>query len=85
LHILGPAACTVRVVELDHAGDPGVGDGELRWANEHATWEVYEVLRQTPARQVGKSRLDTLLYTLDAGMRSRPFRKTSDQRTLSGL
>ena len=71
MHILGPAAYSVRAVELDHAGDPAVGDGELRGAIEHATWEVYEILRQMPARQIGKSRLDTLLYTLDAGMRSR--------------
>ena len=30
-----------------------------------------EVLLQMPARQVGKSRLDTLLYQLDAGIRAR--------------
>jgi hypothetical protein len=30
---------------------------------------VREVLLHMPARQVGKSRLDTLLYQLDAGLR----------------
>ena len=30
-----------------------------------------EVLLQMPARQMGKGRLDTILYELDAGIRSR--------------
>jgi hypothetical protein len=32
---------------------------------------VGEVLLQMPARQAGKSRLDTILYELDAGIRAR--------------
>ncbi len=31
--------------------------------------EVREVLQQMPARQAGKSQLDTLLYELDTGIR----------------
>src|SRR5215213_7607102 len=70
-HIVGPAAYAALALELDHAGDPSVGDSEVRWAMEHAPAEVREVLLQMPARQAGKSRLDTILYQLDAGIRAR--------------
>ena len=70
-HIVGPAAYAALALELDHAGDPSIGDSEVRWAIEHAPAEVHEVLLQMPARQAGKSRLDTLLYQLDAGIRAR--------------
>jgi hypothetical protein len=43
----------------------------VRWAIEHVTAEVRDVLLQMPARLPGKSRLDTLLYKLDAGIRGR--------------
>ena len=68
-HVVGPAAYAALALELDHAGDPIVGDGEIRWAIEHVTSEVREVLLQMPARQAGHSRLDTILYRLDAGIR----------------
>ena len=70
-HILGPAAYAALALELDHAGDPSIGDGEVRWAIEHVTSEVREVLLQMPARQAGNSRLDTILYELDRGIRGR--------------
>lgn len=70
-HIVGPAAYAALALELDHAGDPGVGDAEVHRAIEHAPSEVREVLLQMPARQAGKSRLETLLYELDAGIRAR--------------
>jgi hypothetical protein len=70
-HIVGPAAYAALALELDHAGDPNIGEGEIRWAVDHAPPEVREVLMQMPARQPGKSRLDTLLYELDAGIRGR--------------
>ncbi|HEY3317175.1 MAG TPA: hypothetical protein VGK50_01955 [Coriobacteriia bacterium] len=69
-HIVGPAAYAALALELD-AGDPGVGDAEVRSAIEHAPSEVRAVLLQMPARQPGKSRLDTILYELDAGIRAR--------------
>jgi hypothetical protein len=69
-HIVGSAAYAALALELDHAGDPNIGDAEVRWAVEHAPAEVREVLLQMPARQIGKSRLDTLLYQLDAGIRA---------------
>ena len=71
--LLGPAAYVALALELDHAGDPSIGDGEVRWAIEHVTSEVREVLLQMPARQAGNSRLDTILYKLDAGIRGRTF------------
>lgn len=70
-HIVGPAANAALARELDHAGDRSVGDAEVRWAIAHAPSEVREVLLQMPARQAGKSRLATLLYELDAGIRAR--------------
>ena len=68
-HIVGPAAYAALALELDHAGDPTIGDGEVRWAIDHAPAEVRDVLQQMPARQPGKSRLDLLLYALDQGIR----------------
>jgi hypothetical protein len=70
-HILGPAAYAALARELDHDGDPTSADGEVRWAIEHVTLLVREILLQMPARQTGKSRLDKILYELDAGIRSR--------------
>ena len=72
-HILGPAAYAALALELDHAGDPSIADDEVRWAIEHVTAEVREVLLEMPARQVGNSRLDKILYELDVGIRSRTF------------
>ena len=70
-HILGPAAYAALALEHYYAGDPNSGDGEVRWAIEHVTSEVREVLLQMPARQEGTSRLDKILYELDEGIRSR--------------
>jgi len=70
-HIVGSAAYAALALELDHGGDPSIGDAQIRWAIEYAPYEVREVLLQMPARQAGKSRLDTILYELDAGIRAR--------------
>jgi hypothetical protein len=70
-HIVGPAAYAALALELDHAGDPGIGNGEVRWAIEHVTFEVREVLLQMPARKAGTSRLDQIQYELDQGIRGR--------------
>jgi hypothetical protein len=70
-HIVGPAAYAALALELYHAGDPNIGDGEVRWAIEHVPSEVRKVLLQMPARKVGNSRLDKILYKLDDGIRSR--------------
>lgn len=70
-HIVGPAAYAALALELGHGGDPSIGDAEVRWAIAHAPPEVRAVLLQMPARQMGKRRVDALLYELDAGIRSR--------------
>ena len=70
-HILGPAAYAALALELDQSGDLSIGEGEVCWAIEHVTSEVREVLLQMPSRQTGSSRLDKILYELDAGIRSR--------------
>lgn len=74
-HIVGPAAYAALALELDHAGDPNIGDREVRWAIEHVTSKVRQVLLQMPARQMGNSRLDKILYELDAGIRRRKMPK----------
>ncbi len=78
-HILGPAAYAALAQELNHAGDPDCADSEVRWAIEHVTAEVRQLLRKMPARQEGKSRLDRLLYELDAGIRGRTKRKDANR------
>lgn len=70
-HVVGPAAYTALALELNGGRDPSVGADEIRWAIEHAPPEAREVLLQMPARQAGKSRLDAILYELDAGVRAR--------------
>jgi hypothetical protein len=72
-HILGPAAYAALALELSHPGDPNAGEDEVRWAIEHVPFEVREVLLQMPARPTGKSRLEALLYELDAGIRNQTF------------
>jgi Imm-5 like putative immunity protein len=69
-HILGPAAYAALALELYNAGDPNTGEAEVRWAIEHVTPEMREVLLQMPARKAGNSRLDKILYELDEGIRS---------------
>jgi len=69
-HIVGPAAYAALALELDQAGDPDVGEAAVRWAIAHVPPEVREVLRQMPARQAGKTRLEMLHYELDAGVRA---------------
>jgi len=50
------------------------GDQEVVWAIEHAPPAVRAVLGQMPAREMGKSRLENLMYRVDAGIRGRGLR-----------
>ncbi len=70
-HIVGPAAYAALALELAGGGDQEIGNAEVRWALAHASTEVREVLLQMPARVVGSSRIDAILFALDAGMRAR--------------
>lgn len=70
-HIVGPAAYAALAFELDDAGDSEIGHDEVMRALASAPVEARNVLRQMPARQTGKSRLERLLYELDSGIRMR--------------
>lgn len=70
-HIVGPAAYAALALELYHPDDPTIVDHEVAWATAHAPSAVHEVLLEMPAREVGKSRVDAILYALDAGIRGR--------------
>lgn len=68
-HALGPAVYGARAREFAAADDPSAGDEAIRWAIEHASPAVREVVRRYPARGPGRSRLDALYFQLDAGLR----------------
>ncbi len=70
-HIVGPAAYAALALELDQGGDHSIGDNEVIWAIQHVTPEVREVLLQMPAREIGRTRLENIMYKIDAGIRGR--------------
>ena len=67
-HVLAPAMYAALARE-SATGDHRAGDEEIEWAVAHAPPEVRAIVRQFPARSPGRSRQDTLLYRLDAGLR----------------
>ncbi|MDD4117014.1 MAG: hypothetical protein PHI39_02235 [Kiritimatiellae bacterium] len=75
VHIVGSAAYAALALELDRAGNPDVGEAEVRRAVAHAPPEVGDVLRRMPPRSPGKSRLASLLFRLDAALRGSCARK----------
>lgn len=68
-HIVGPAAYAALALELHQGGDQTIGDAEVRWAIAHVSAEVREILGHMPAREMGRTRLDTLMYKIDVGIR----------------
>jgi hypothetical protein len=68
-HILGPAVYAALARELTAEGDPACGEAEILWAVGHAPPEVRDCLWRMPPRAPGRSRLDTLYYQLDSGLR----------------
>jgi hypothetical protein len=68
-HVLGPAVYAARAREQEADANPSAGDEEIRWAIEHASRELREVVRRFPARGPGRTRLEALYYQLDAGLR----------------
>ncbi|MFB7267383.1 putative immunity protein [Streptomyces nojiriensis] len=68
-HVLGPAVYEAFARELAAGDDTDAADEEIRWAIEHAPPEVRALLRRMPARNPGRSRLDTLYHELDAALR----------------
>lgn len=70
-HIVGPAAYAALALELNQGGDHSIGENEVIWAIEHVTPEVRAFLLQMPAREIGRTRLENILYQLDASIRGR--------------
>lgn len=68
-HIVGPAAYAALALELSAGGDQTIGDHEVAWAIDHVTPQVREILGHMPARGMGRTRLDNLMYQVDAGLR----------------
>lgn len=70
-HIVGPAAYAALALELNQGSDHSIGDNEVIWAIEHVTPEVREVLLQMPAREMGRTRLENIMYKIDVSIRCR--------------
>ena len=70
-HIVGPAAYAALALELSQGGDHSIGDNEVIWAIEHVTPEVCAILLQMPAREIGRSRLENIMYEIDVSIRGR--------------
>lgn len=68
-HCLGAAMYAARARELATPDDPDARDAEVRWAVEHASAAVREIVRGLPALGPGRGRLEVLLHDLDAGLR----------------
>jgi Imm-5 like putative immunity protein len=70
-HIVGPAAYAALALELNQGSDHSIGDNEVIWAIEHVTPEVRAILLQMPAREIGRTRLENLMYKIDVSIRGR--------------
>ncbi len=70
-HIVGPAAYAALALELNQGGDHSIGEKEIVWAIEHVTPEIRAILLQMPAREIGRTRLENILYQSDASIRGR--------------
>ena len=68
-HIVGPAAYAALALELNQGGGHSIGDHEVVWAIEHVTPQARAILLQMPAREIGKTRLENIMYKLDVGIR----------------
>ena len=68
-HIVGPAAYAALALELDQGSDQSIGNNEMIWAVAHVTPEVREILSHMPPREMGKTRLEHIMYKIDASIR----------------
>lgn len=69
-HILGPAAYAALAVEIRN-NDPISGNDVVRWAIDTVQKEICEILLKMPNRKEGRSRIDKIMYDLDAGLRNK--------------
>lgn len=68
-HALGPAVYAARARELTTDDDPSAGDNEIRWAIQHASGSVREVVQRFPIQLRGRTRLNALYCQLDTALR----------------
>ena len=68
-HILGSAAYAALARELTSDGDAAVADEEVRWAIEHASPAIRDLVRRVPASVSGRRRLDEIQHLLDVALR----------------
>lgn len=68
-HILGSAAHQARALEIAAGHDETVGNEQLRWALNHATPAVRDVLRRMPNVPAGRGRMGDFLRELDSELR----------------
>lgn len=69
-HIVGPAAYAALALEVSQGGDSAIGEQAVRWAIDHVTPPVCAILVQMPARDIGRTRIEKLMYTLDVQIRA---------------
>lgn len=70
-HILGAVAYSAFAIELSNDSDSNVGDQEIELAIDQAPYEIVVLLREMPAQEAGKMRIDQLFYKLDRELRNR--------------
>ena len=68
-HILGPTAYSTLARELASGGDVAVADEEVRWAIEHATAAIRDLVRRVPASASGRRPLDEIQHRLELALR----------------
>lgn len=68
-HILGPAVYAALAHEM--SGRAQAEGNEIQWAIQHATPPICEITRRFPAHGPGRSRLATLYYQIDTGLREK--------------
>ena len=69
-HVLGPAAYAALARELTAGGDAAAAEDEVRWAIEHASPVIRDLVRRIPASVSGGRRLDEIQHRLDAALRA---------------
>jgi hypothetical protein len=69
-HIVGPAAYSVQAISRGAADEAGTREAEIRWAIDHASPALREVVRRLSARAPGKGASSVLFHRIDAALRS---------------
>jgi hypothetical protein len=70
VHILGSAAYAALARELTSGGEASVADEEVRWAIEHASPAIRDLVRRVPPRVSGRRRLDEIQHQHEVALRA---------------